>query len=233
LIFLIPAFGLFWWLLTQDDSGLIPYTEEGVVILYYVLLTLALLTESYLFIGIAAGLCTLSRYGLVGWLPAMFVFLILLRKRKEVVRFSMGGIACFVFLLLIPFGCNICKDLIALPSSYINFAERVWSDSPELFTKTPGFAAFFGPGHIALQHHLLVILSFAVPTLFILICLSLKELFNKTIHNIPLATLKIALVIFYSFIDVPYLYLFYTTSFVSLIAIAYLISLKEDPIATV
>ena len=45
--------------------------------------------------------------------------------------------------------------------------------------------------------------------------------------NIPLAALKISLVVFYCFIDVPYQYLFYTSSFVSLIALALL--MREEP----
>ena len=39
-------------------------------------------------------------------------------------------------------------------------------------------------------------------------------------NNVPLAALKLSLVIFYCFIDVPYLYLFYTSSLVSLIILA-------------
>jgi len=46
---------------------------------------------------------------------------------------------------------------------------------------------------------------------------------KKKIANIPLAALKLSLVIFYCFIDVPYLYLIYTSSFVSLIAVALMV----------
>jgi hypothetical protein len=44
-------------------------------------------------------------------------------------------------------------------------------------------------------------------------------LFRKKImlNNVPMSILKISLVVFYNFIDVPYLYLFYTSSVVSLI----------------
>ncbi|MFZ6026041.1 MAG: hypothetical protein ACOYVG_16495 [Bacteroidota bacterium] len=39
-------------------------------------------------------------------------------------------------------------------------------------------------------------------------------------NNIALAALKLSIVVVYTFIDVPYQYLFYTSSFISLIAIA-------------
>jgi len=38
-------------------------------------------------------------------------------------------------------------------------------------------------------------------------------------NNVALATLKLTIVVMYAFIDVPYLYLFYTSSFISLILI--------------
>ncbi len=43
------------------------------------------------------------------------------------------------------------------------------------------------------------------------------------LQNINLACLKLSLLVFYQFIDVPYGYLFYTCSFVSLIIAATLL----------
>ena len=47
--------------------------------------------------------------------------------------------------------------------------------------------------------------------------------------NLPLAALKLGLVIFFCVIDVPYLYLFYTSSFISLIALTLLFQETEQP----
>ncbi|HZE83442.1 MAG TPA: hypothetical protein VE035_03995, partial [Puia sp.] len=79
----------------------------------------------------------------------------------------------------------------------------------------------FGPRRIALLHSMLITLSFLVPFLFVWI--SHYRGRKKKIANIPLAALKLSLVIFYCFIDVPYLYLIYTSSFVSLIAVALMV----------
>lgn len=49
-------------------------------------------------------------------------------------------------------------------------------------------------------------------------------------QNLPLVLLKVTMVIFYSFIDVPYLYLFYTSSYVSLIAITYFIMQEDEAV---
>ena len=52
-------------------------------------------------------------------------------------------------------------------------------------------------------------------------------------QNLPLVLLKVTMVIFYSFIDVPYLYLYYTSSYVSLIAITYFIMQEEEKVTAV
>ena len=111
-----------------------------------------------------------------------------------------------------------------LPGDYIAFAGRVWKDSPDVFTAAPAFAWFFGPHRIALLHGLLLTLSFSVPLIFTW----MGRRWQRNV-NLPLAALKISLVVFYCFIDVPYLYLFYTSSFVSLIIVALSLRESEEP----
>jgi hypothetical protein len=214
----VLAFLLFWWIFADNTSGVISVSEEGVVIAYYVLLVTALLSGNSWLIGIAASLCMLSRYALVGWIPAYLLYLLLRKKGRQMVIFSSVGLICFALLFLGPVGWNTFVRLALLPGNYVKFAAIVWQDSPEVFSTGLGFAGFFGPARIALLHGFLITLSFIVPSLFVLICY-FRGLTRK-MANIPLAALKMSLVIFYSFIDVPYLYLFYTSSFVSLIVIA-------------
>jgi hypothetical protein len=231
LLFLaLAAFTLFWWLFTDETPGLVPYTEEGIVIAYYVLLVIALLSGNYWFIGIAISLCALSRYSFVGWLPAFLVYLLLQKQREKIGQLILIGITFLLLLLLLPFGYGVVRNTLQLPSAYISFAARVWNDDPEIFPEILGFSKFFGPNRIALQHQLLIVLSFTVPIIFIIFCWWMKEKLNKNIFNIPLASLKLTLVLFYSFIDVPYLYLFYTSSFVSLIAIAFFLKQQESSV---
>jgi hypothetical protein len=112
--------------------------------------------------------------------------------------------------------------LARLPGHYIPFAARVWHDSPDVFATSPAFAWFFGPARIVLLHRLLIGLSFIVPTAFVWYGCRTKK------ANIPLAALKLSLVIFYCFIDVPYLYLFYTSSFVSLVIVTMLVRRPDE-----
>jgi hypothetical protein len=132
--------------------------------------------------------------------------------------------------------------LIHLPGDYVAFASRVWHDSPVVFSTAPGLAWFFGRKGIAILHGLLITFSFTLPVLFTVLAWRRRRsrpqgpnagrlrsqgpnarASGRSLSNIPLAGLKLSLVIFYSFIDVPYLYLFYTSSLVSLIVMALLI----------
>jgi hypothetical protein len=219
---LIIACILFWWLFAEDDAhGLLTMSEEGVVIFYYSLIVLALFSGNIVFIGIATSLCILSRYAMIGWIPAFIFYLLLHQKKKETVIFICTGIICFLFLLIFPFGWNAFTRLVSLPDKYIDFASIVWKDSREVFWLGLGFAKFFGEGKTELLHYLLIALTFSVPLLFVGVCHYLNR--KKKIYNVPVAALKISVVVFLNFIDVPYLYLFYTSSFVSLIIVGQLI----------
>ena len=218
------AFLLYWWLFAYQNAGLVVYTEEGIVIFYYVLLTITVMGRKAWLIGLCSSLCILSRYALIGWLPAMILYYAYTKEWKNVIQFVVTGMVCFGLLLLLPFGWGLFASLAKLPAAYVDFARRVWHDAPHVFMESPGWAKFFGPQRIGAQHKLLLFLSFAVPAFTMLICLQLHKRNHIPVHNIPLAVLKITLVVFYSLVDVPYLYLFYTSSFVSLIAVCYFLN---------
>jgi hypothetical protein len=215
---------LYWWVVADNTAGIVSVAEEGAVIGYYVLLVLALLSGRPWLTGIAISLCMLSRYALVGWVPAYLLYLMLEKRWKTLGIIVATGLACFVLLFLVPVGWVTFLRLARLPGDYIAFAGRVWKDSPDVFSTAPGFAWFFGPRGTALLHGLLLVLSFAAPLLFMWVGHR-----RQRGVNLPLATLKLTLVIFFCFIDVPYLYLFYTSSFVSLITVALLLREPAEP----
>ncbi len=210
----VLAFLLFWWIVADNTPGIVSVSEEGVVIGYYTLLVLALVSGKPWLTGIAISLCMLSRYALVGWIPAYVLWLILQKRTKQLSIISLTGIGCFVLIFLVPVGWVTFKRLAYLPHDYILFAGRVWKDSPDVFSTAPGLAWFFGRNGTAILHGLLIFLSFTLPMAFIVYAI------RRSRNNVPLAVLKLSLVVFYCFIDVPYLYLFYTSSVVSLLILA-------------
>ena len=216
---------LFWWIFARNDVHfLISLSEEGVVIFYFVLLCLALISGNSFLMGITVSCCMLSRYSMIGWLIPCLLFFAARKNYRKLIIFSVTGLLSILLFFVIPFGFGTLEQMIALPGNYIAFAGRVWEDSSEFFWLNLGLAKFYGPHRIALLHKSLLVLSFGVPVLFMGFCLLQKK---WKLNNINLACFKLSLLIFYQFIDVPYGYLFYTCSFVSLVIAAVLLK-KED-----
>lgn len=208
------------WYHTDEDNGVIELTEEGVVFFYYTLLVTAIIFNSPWLLGISVALCLLSRYSFIGWMPFAVLYLLLKREYKFLWKTSL--ITTIVLLiLLLPFGMGPLFYHLHLHDDYISHAARVWNDEPETFYETLGMAKFFGPTHIKLLHIILETGTFLVPLIFLFFVR--KKI--STQPNILLAGLQLSLTFFYNFLDVPYMYLFYTLVFVSLAIAGWALSL--------
>ena len=215
---IVIAAVLFWWIFSRNDvHGLISMSEEGVVIFYFVFLTLAIISGNPVFMGITASLCMLSRYSMIGWLVPCLIFFIAKKNFRKLTLFTLTGTVCMILFFLIPFGYQSLDRMISLPGNYVAFAKHVWEYSSEVYWLNLGMAKFYGPHRMAALHHTLIILSFGIPVLFMCFCLIQKK---WKLQNVNLACFKLSLLVFYQFIDVPYGYLFYTCSFVSMVIAA-------------
>lgn len=218
---MLIIFILFWWLFSKNEvHGLITMSEEGVVIFYFVLLSIAIISENALFMGITASICLLSRYSMIGWLIPCLMYFTARRDFRKFIIFTTTGTTCVLLFFLIPFGWKTLHQMLVLPANYVGFARSVWENSPEVFWLNPGLAKFFGPHRVMLLHKILIISSFGIPILFMAYCLLQKR---WKFENVNLACFKLSLVVFYQFIDVPYGYLFYTGSVVSIVIAAMLL----------
>lgn len=224
---LIPLYAaslllLLLWLHTEKTNNFIRLTEEGVVVFYYSLLTVALLCGNAWLTGIAVALCLLSRYAVIGWLP----FAVLISFAKREYRFlgkatvAGGAVAA---LLVLPFGVEFLEQQLRLPQQYIAHAQRVWHENPEFFSHSLGLAKFFGPERTNLLHWILVGGTFAAPLLFFLAVY--KKDFRTV--NVLLAGFQLSLCFFYAFIEVSYLYLFYTPVFAGLVMAGWAMSVSK------
>jgi hypothetical protein len=219
ILLIASLFLLFWYLFSVEEANLIIYTEETVVITYYLLLAVSIIHQQKYLMAITITLCLFSRYAFIGWLPALLLFSIIEKNWKYIIIQGVFILLFFYFFLVYPFGTQLIADSLSLPNRYIEFSSRVWKDSPSVFTEGLGFAKFFGQHFILLQHQMLIGFSLLLPTLYvgILVWLRKKYLLHKT--AILLSSLKVSLVLFYTFIDVPYTYLFYTSSFLTMIIV--------------
>ena len=215
---------MFWWIFSRNEvHSLITMSEEGVVIFYFVLLCLSIISGNAFLMGITASLCLLSRYSMIGWLFPCLIYYIFRKEFRKLIIFSLTGILCFLILFLIPFGMKTLEQMISLPGNYVAFGKHVWDLTPEVYWLNLGLAKFYGRQHMESLHISLLAMSFGVPLLFMCFCLFQKR---WKFQNINLACFKLSLLVFYQFIDVPYGYLFYTSSFVSLVIAGSLLSME-------
>jgi hypothetical protein len=126
----------------------------------------------------------------------------------------------------LPFGLHPLLFHLHFQQDYILQATKVWRENPEFFYHSLGMAKFFGASHIKLLHSILIIGTFLLPLAFLFAMR--KRILTQP--NILLAGFHLSVTFFYNFIDVSYLYLFYTPVFVSLVIAGW--SLSGKPIST-
>lgn len=211
------------WLHYDATNNVIRLTEEGVVFFYYSFMVIAILSRKAWLIGSMVAVCLLSRYAIIGWLPFAAAYLLLTGQHRFLLKIT--GFGAAVFLALVgPFGLRSFVFQLQLPQQYIPHAARVWQENPGYFYHSLGMAKFFGPQHIVLQHSLLVAGTFLVPLLFLFIIR--KGLAQRP--NVMLAGFQLSLTFFYNFLDVSYLYLYYTPVFVSLAIAGWAAASRQD-----
>jgi hypothetical protein len=210
-LFILALLTLLAWLHTDDDNSVIELSEEGVVFFYYVFLTTAIILRNPWLLGISIALCLLSRYSFIGWIPFAVLFLLMRKEYSFLLKTSASALV-ITLILILPFGTAPLLDHLHLHHDYILQATRVWQDNPEFYYDDLGMAKFFGPSDIVLLHYVLETGTFLVPLVFLFFVR--KKL---TQPNILLAGLQLSITFFYNFLDVTYLYLYYTPVFVSLI----------------
>jgi hypothetical protein len=213
IFFAAALLALLSWLHFDKTNNVIRLTEEGVVFFYYSLMAIAIISENPWITGIAAALCLLSRYAIIGWLPFAGLYLLFTRQYNYLFKVVTAGIIVMFLILVLPFGLKPLLYHFQFPAQYISQASRVWSENPEFFYASPGMAKFFGPGNIQLLHHILLSGTFIIPILFLF--LLRRKALASTIAL--LSGFQLSITFFYSFLDVSYLYLYYTPVFVSLV----------------
>jgi hypothetical protein len=209
----VAVLTLLTWLHTDSVNNVIRLTEEGVVFFYYALLTVAIISFNPWLLGIATALCLLSRYSLIGWIPFALLFLVATKQYMFLLKTSAASLLIVLLILILPFGTTPLFYQLHLQHDYISQATKVWQQNPEFYYQSLGMAKFFGPNRITMLHLILTAGTFITPIIFFF--LVRKKDLSPSIAL--LAGLQLSITFFYNFLDITYLYLFYTPVFVSLV----------------
>jgi hypothetical protein len=224
LLFTIALLVLLYWLHFDKTNNVIRLTEDGVVFFYYSLMVIAIISGNPWLTGIAAALCLLSRYAIIGWIPFAGLYLLYAKRYNYFGKAFLSGLLVLLLLVIIPFGIKPFIIQLHLPGQYIAHAQRIWRETPEIFQQSLGMAKFFGTKNIQLLHYILLAGAFIIPLLFFF---AIRK--RKIAPEIMmLSCFQLSITFFYNFIDVSYLYLYYTPVFVSLVIAGY--ALLSNPV---
>ncbi len=223
LLILIPLYLLINGLL-HTKSVLIYLSEEPIVILYYLFLAFALAKKRIYLIAIALSLCLMSRFSLAFWFLMYMSYLFFFENRK--LAFQIGGLVGGICLfLLVSTGALWQLDVILnLPTIYIDhLMENEWKFHG-FSTTNLGLVKFVSFERIPFFNRLFFLLNLAIPIVCLWCFWKFKDKINQAFFAI--CSLKLCLVFFYNFLIMPFSYLFYTNTFLSIAILSWY--LKED-----
>lgn len=200
-----------------DLKYIITATLEQGIVAFYILIPICIGLKKYTWATLAIAICLLSRYSIVFWVPLYLLVLFTNNKKMALVHASIIFTAVMV-LYVIPF---LSKDtsIFIRGYQYHSFAALgEWKHLNENKQPTHLFDGqglaflFYNLKTFSLQAKLVLLQKFhlLICTLLIsamsLYYLKIKNSINKELFLI--ISLALYLLIFYSFIQIPYKYLF-------------------------
>ncbi|MDX1684967.1 MAG: hypothetical protein R3275_07000 [Saprospiraceae bacterium] len=216
----VPLFII--WLLLLYDPTIFGHTAEIMIAVFYLILCETILSERPWLAAIGIGLCLLSRYSFGFWLP-FYVFVYWWVYGWRPLIYLLTGVAMMVFIFyVIPF---LFKDPFVYQKGmayYMFSAEGEWvvqnwqpeGSKPYHLSRGFGFAIYiyeYINGDIQFKLRMIQVLNVLTSLLTISLIFAAFWWLRSRIERKDLFLifgLKIYLMVFYSFIHVPYAYLF-------------------------
>lgn len=200
----------------DHSPTLLTLSEEPVVVFYYLLLAWGLFRRRPWLTGMAIALCLLSRYSLAFWVPMYLIYQFFYRSRSA--AFTTLGVMVISLLVLLTIGqaWDQLTFFLHLQDSYLQEllkAESRWAFVDKI-EHNPGLVKFLPYDYISIWHQLLIYGSILVPVLSILLYKKYRHLIDDRFFGI--CSLKLAMVYFCNMLTIPYSYLFYPSTFLSL-----------------
>lgn len=212
---IIPAFFLLYTFNSKDAQFLLQ-SEEAVVAAYYLILVYSLHRGNPIMISIALSLCLLSRYSLLIWVVLYLIYLFVYESKKMAIRVTVFTSIIMLFLCWVSGAIYHIPDFLKLPSIYENAmldSGLRWKYEP-LVNQSLGFAKYFGFESMDLLIKLFKAQLILAPTLCLIVFASLKKYLNSKMFIF--CSLKFCLILFYGFMIMPYKYLFFTSTLLSI-----------------
>jgi hypothetical protein len=224
-----------------DDKIIMGHTIETLICAYYLFFALSLLRNSTVAKAIGLSSILMSRFSIVLWTP-FYIFSSFIQNKKQTIILSLISIFLALVIFVFPFIIKYPQLLTDSFDAFIPVYIKEWQgqswqaagDRPYQLFNGIGFANYFysfWPGDLTQKITAFIqmqtIINISLPVLFFIYLRKFRK--QISIQYYQLFTLKLTLIFFYSFIVVPYQYLFMVSIFVSIpIVISFdLISRRE------
>lgn len=215
ILFFLPVFMIINHLLTVD-SVFFSASEEAVVVFYYLLFGASLFTRQYILQAVLLTFCLLSRFSLLGWVPVYFAVLYVQAGWPILRRVLAVSVILGVALMTLT-GALFHLDIwLGIQKNYLDaLMSQPWKYQ-ELIDVNLGLAKMWQYDALPIMHYLSMLIGLILlPAIFIFF---IFKKYRFTQHPLFLiGSLKITLVIFYNLLIMPYGYLFYTNTALSII----------------
>lgn len=229
----MPFVFLYWAML--HEFTIAAYTTEWLIAAYYLWAVAAILyARKPWVIALALVGCLMSRYTLVLWLPAFFLILWRAQSFKSALTIGLWMFGLVMAVYVVPFFLRDPDGIIRGFKYYMSAAIGEWypqgwqapGSKPFHLFRGLGFAgAFydFWPGALedklaaTRKYHAIATFASAIIPALLYIFTKLKDKIDFRLFAI--ISFKLYVVIFFTFIHVPYSYLFVTSIFMSFVIV--------------
>ncbi len=198
----------------------ITITEEPVVVGFYALLGYSVYQKRTGWIVVALAGCLLSRYALIFWAGTYLIYMLWQEDRRKAL-WIMGGTAVLcLFLMVVSQGIYEIDLFYSLKDAYLDSFQNpdVRWRTENTIAKNIGLARFVGFDHLLVLHRAVFLGSLLLPPLlYIWYHFRLQGRVASSLF--ALCSLKLCLVYFFNMNALPYSYLFYTSTFLSLVVL--------------
>ena len=207
-------------------STFITISEEPVVVSCYALLGYAVLRDKRMLFAVALMSCLLSRYTLIFWAVAYLGYWFWQRDRRQAIQIALVAGALGLLILVFSQGIYQLELFLSLKEGYLDSfqdPDLAWR-TKNAVAKNIGVARFLAFDQLIYLHRTLFWVSLILPfLLFAWYHLRLRKK-GVPVTIFAICSLKLCLVYFFNFNAIPYSYLFYTSTFLSIVLFSQLVS---------
>lgn len=225
------ALGLAFFLQTRfytwEQETYFGLSEEAAPAFFYIILMLAFMWRKYWLIGIVLALCTLSRYAILPFVPFFFLWLLVDKNYKGFVT-ALSAYIIVVLVVFVPFLIQRPEHFLNPPPGYVNGEKYFWPTElvNNRYNTKLGIAFFIGyePSILQYARMFLVVATGTWSCIWVFLYYRYKQQLQKNKGLWLMIGLKVLLVLFYNFLNLPYDYLFIIPTIVSYPLIVAIIS---------